>query len=122
MGDHALAIVAGLAAMLSASIETLQLFMTDRTTSASDTTTNTIGAFGGAIPAHAVPCRRIGRRAMHRLRALGLTEVPSFYPMLIASIVLCLAAWEPFDVTLDVGSLIRKVHALRAARGSLSSW
>ena len=108
-----IAIVTGLAAMLSASIETLQLFMTDRTTSASDAATNTIGAFGGAIAAHAVI--HIGRRAMHRLRALGLTEVPSFYPMLIASIVLCLAAWEPFDVTLDVGSLIGKVHALRAA-------
>ncbi len=107
-----IAIVTGLAALLAVSIETLQLFITDRTTSVSDVASNTIGTFGGALVAHAVI--HIGRRAMHRLRALGLTEVPSFYPMLTASILLCLAAWEPFDVTLDVGSLIGKLHALRA--------
>jgi glycopeptide antibiotics resistance protein len=107
-----IAIVTGLAALLSVSIETLQLFITDRTTSVSDAVTNTVGAFGGALVAHAAV--HVGRRAIHRLRALGLSEVPSFYPMMIASIVLCLAAWEPFDVTLDVGSLIGKVHALRA--------
>ena len=104
-----IAILTGLAALLGASVETLQLFTLDRTTSVSDAVADTIGAFGGALAAHAVV--HATRRARHRLRALGLTDVPSFYPMMIASIVLVIAAWEPFDFTLDVGDLVGKWRA-----------
>jgi VanZ family protein len=40
-------------------------------------------------------------------------EVPQFYPLLVAVIVLLAAAWEPFDFTLDVGTLVGKVRALQ---------
>ena len=39
--------------------------------------------------------------------------MPQFYPLLVALIVLLSAAWEPFDFTLDVGTLVGKVRALR---------
>jgi VanZ family protein len=41
-------------------------------------------------------------------------EPAAFYPMMIATLVVCLAAWAPFDVTLEVGNLKTKLHAVRA--------
>jgi VanZ family protein len=101
-----------LAAVLSASVETLQLFETDRTTSLSDLCANVMGAFGGAAAAATV--LRVSKLALLRLRARGLVDVPAFYPLLIVAIVLCAAAWEPFDFTLDVGTLVGKLRALHA--------
>jgi len=103
------ALVAGFAALLGALVETLQLFTVDRTTSVSDVASDTIGAFAGALAAHAL--FHAARGAMRRLRAFRLTDVPSFYPMMVATIVLLIAAWEPFDFTLDVGDLVGKLRA-----------
>lgn len=101
-----------LAAVLSASVETLQLFETDRTTSLSDLCANIMGAFGGAAAGATV--LRVSKLALLRLRARGLVDVPAFYPLMIVAIVLCAAAWEPFDFTLDVGTLVGKLRALHA--------
>jgi VanZ family protein len=100
-----------LAAVLSAAVETLQLFELDRTTSVSDFCTNVAGALSGATAAAALI--RSSRVATLQLRARRLMEVPQFYPLVVAVIVLLAAAWEPFDFTLDVGTLVGKVRALQ---------
>jgi VanZ family protein len=104
-------LVVSIAAVTSTLVETLQLFDVDRTTSLSDVCTNILGALFGAIAGLAAAA--FSRLSLLHLRARRLTDVPAFYPMLIAVIVLCVAAWEPFDFTLDVGSLVGKLRALR---------
>lgn len=100
-----------LAVVLSAAVETIQLFELDRTTSVSDLCANVAGALSGATAAAAFI--RSSRVAALHLRARKLMEVPQFYPLLVAVIVLLAAAWEPFDFTLDVGTLVGKVRALQ---------
>lgn len=92
--------VAGCA--LSFVMEAMQLFTTDRTSSLNDVATNTSGALIGALLAPFALV--LGRRVLNVFSHAGLL-VPSIYPALIALIVLCTAAWHPFDPTLDVGSV-----------------
>jgi VanZ family protein len=103
------ALVTTAAALLSATSEAMQLFTIDRTTSATDFTANTIGALGAAATARTVASVTRASRLTARIM-----EPAAFYPMMIATIVVCLAAWAPFDVTLEVGNLKTKLHAVRA--------
>jgi VanZ family protein len=105
-------LVAVVAALLSATTETLQLFTIDRTTSVSDLVENTVGALGGAVASAVI--LEVSRRTIRSLWAHRFVEVSAFYPMIIATLLVCIAAWEPFDFTLDVGSLVGKVRALKA--------
>jgi VanZ family protein len=103
-------IVTALGAALSSLVETLQLFMADRVTSVSDVAMNTAGAFLGALGAdRTIRASHIGLRRMH---AAGLIDERTFYPMLVAFIVVCLFAWQPFDVALEVGTFVSKVRLL----------
>jgi glycopeptide antibiotics resistance protein len=102
--------VTGLALALSASVETLQLFSADRVTSVGDVTTNVIGAILGGLTA--IAGRGAVDRAMRRLRTTGITDTEAFYPAMAFAILLCVAAWEPFDVTLDVGTVVSKLRML----------
>jgi len=102
--------VTGLAAGLSASVETIQLFSADRVTSVGDVTTNVAGAILGGLAALAG--RDILDYAMRRLRTTGITDTETFYPAMVFAVLLCVAAWEPFDVTLDVGSFVGKLRML----------
>ena len=104
--------VVALAMALSTSVETIQLFIVDRTSSFSDICANTIGAMCGA--AAAIIGSRFSRSSLIRLQKLGLIDVAAFYPLMIATIVVCVAAWEPFDFTLDVGTLVGRLRALHA--------
>jgi glycopeptide antibiotics resistance protein len=98
-----------LALLLAVLVETLQLFTLDRTTSTSDLLTNTLGALGAGITTVTVLAGL--PRAFKQLRERGLLDVAAFYPMMIAAMVTTIAAWEPFDFTLDVGSVAGKVRA-----------
>jgi glycopeptide antibiotics resistance protein len=102
--------VTGLALALSASVETLQLFSADRVTSVGDVTTNVTGAILGGIAA--IAGRGLAERLMRRLQTTGVTDTETFYPAMIFAVLLCVAAWEPFDVTLDVGSFVGKLKML----------
>jgi glycopeptide antibiotics resistance protein len=102
--------VTALGALLSAAVEILQLFTVDRTTSASDVVTNSAGALAGALIAR--PVGYVMKRGLTRLKRAGLTEAPAFYPVFVAGLMLCIAAWEPFDVTLEVGVVGSKIKAL----------
>jgi VanZ family protein len=95
---------------LSVVVETLQLFTFDRTSSVADVFANTLGTMSGAVAATLL--RATGRNLVIAANARGIAGVASFYPLLIATMLLCAAVWEPFDVTLDVGSVVSKVRAL----------
>jgi glycopeptide antibiotics resistance protein len=105
-----LVVVTGLGAALSIGIEALQLLTVDRTTSASDVLANTLGALAGVIATQLVE-GAVGP-ILRRLAKAGVVEQPSFYPALVAVVVIVAAAWQPFDATLDVGSVAPKIRAL----------
>lgn len=104
-----LAVVA-FGALLSAGVETLQLFTIDRTSSLTDLATNTAGAFAGALAA--LLGRDLGLRIADMLGQSGLLESPATYPLLVFLGLLCLSTWQPFDITLDVGTVGHKVRLL----------
>ena len=106
-----LLIVTATGVVLSALVEVVQLFTLDRTTSLSDVVANTAGALVGALCAGAVSYGAV--RILRDLRARGLVDVPAFYPLAIATIVIAVAAWQPFDFSLDVGGLVGRVRALQ---------
>jgi VanZ family protein len=103
------ALLVGLSALLSVSVETMQLFTTDRTSSVADVCANTIGGLVGAIAGVLLSgtAGTFGRAIV----AAGLAESAVLFPLLIATLVLFAAAWAPFDVTLDVGSVVPKLRA-----------
>jgi glycopeptide antibiotics resistance protein len=99
-----------LGAALSAGVETLQLLTIDRTSSLGDLLANTAGAFSGAVIA--TLARTWAGIFFSAVGASGLANNATFYPMVVSAILVCAGAWEPFDVTLDVGSLVPKIRAL----------
>jgi VanZ family protein len=95
---------------LSILVESLQLLTTDRSTAASDVAANSIGAFAGVLVAE-----QARGLALSVLRAHGSSRWLSgrwIYPALTAIAVLLVAAWQPFDLTLDVSTVGSKVRAL----------
>lgn len=107
-----LAIVIVSATLLGAIAEASQLFTVDRTASVSDLAGNVFGASGGFMAAHGFTSA--WRRTRLQAWTRGLVDVPAFYPMMVATLLVGAAAWEPFDFTLDVSTLMGKIHALRA--------
>jgi VanZ family protein len=102
------AVIAMLSVVLSATVETLQLFTIDRITSMADVFANGLGGLTGAVGA--VLVQTSGEAFLGLVTATGVTEAAAFYPFLIATIVVCMGAWEPFDVTLDIGSVFSKIR------------
>lgn len=104
------AVVTVAGSALSILVESLQLLTTDRSTAASDVAANTLGAFAGVLAAG-----QAHDLALSVLRAHGASRWLSSrwaYPALTAVAVLLVAAWQPFDLTLDVSTVGSKVRAL----------
>jgi VanZ family protein len=93
---------------LSAGVETLQLFTIDRTPSLNDVLTNTAGALGGGIAVV------VATWAAERTRSVphAADVLYRCYPLLLWGGVAALAAWHPFDTTVDVSSVAGKVRTL----------
>jgi len=105
-----IALVTGIGALFSGSIELLQLFTTDRTTSLTDLSTNTIGSFCGALAA-----------SVALFIASEVRVLPSFrkyrhntflFPLLVSCALVAFGMLQPFDFTLDVGSVWPKIRYL----------
>ena len=94
--------------VLSAGVETLQLFTINRVPSLNDVLSNTVGALSGGIVA------LVASWAVDRTRGMPRTVdiLHRIYPVLLWGGVAALAAWHPFDTTIDVSSVGRKVRAL----------
>ena len=105
-----IATATGLGLLLSVTVETLQLFTTDRTTSATDVATNTIGTCLGAWSTSFFASLLA---ALHRHpRVERLLSRQSAYPVLASLAIVTVGAWQPFDFTLDVGTILSKAHSL----------
>jgi glycopeptide antibiotics resistance protein len=102
----ALGLAVGGAAALSTTCEVLQLFTADRVTSAWDVVANVGGALVGALLWFLV--RPVVRRAW-ALAPESATERKRYIPLWWAFALVCVAAFEPFDVTLDAGTVWLKV-------------
>jgi glycopeptide antibiotics resistance protein len=98
--------------LLSLLVETLQLLENSRVTSVADLTTNSIGAGAGAVLAFVG--RGVALGAWPRLQSAGLAGVREIRPLAIWTVVLVVTAWQPFDVTLDVGTVASKVRGLQS--------
>ena len=95
---------------LSLAVETLQLLTTNRVSSVSDITTNGVGALAGVLVAEGARRRFVALLREHgssRWLANGWS-----YSALSAFVVLVIAAWQPFDLTLDVGDVGGKLRDL----------
>jgi VanZ family protein len=102
-----LALVTLAAALLSTAVEVLQLFTVDRTTSLSDVVANSMGGLLGALawPVVVSTARGASRYARHR----RWTDARAFYPFVVTIGLLCVAAWEPFDPSLELGTVWSKL-------------
>ena len=107
-----IALVTGLGLGLTVGVEALQLLTIDRTSSMSDIVANTSGALAGGLAA--VLLSTFVEGFLRTVSAAGVAAVPSFFPLLIATLVLLAGKLEPFDATLDIGSLIPKVRGFLA--------
>ena len=103
-------VVTGAGVGLSVLVETLQLLTIDRVASTSDVLTNGLGALTGVVVSDYG-----AQKAAAFLRQYGSSRWMTnswTYPALSALTVLLVAAWQPFDVTLDVSTVGSKVRAL----------
>ena len=82
----------------------------DRVASLADVATNTAGTFAGAVVARQ-GAGLVGYGA-RRMREEGLADAAELRPLIAASCALVIAAWQPFDVTLEVGTVVSKVRGL----------
>ena len=102
---------------LSVAAESIQLLTTNRISSFADVLANTAGTLIGALIAVTL------RRQWHEFVALGKSgPAPAwrFRAVLVTAVLVCLASWEPFDVTLDVGVVAGHLKALRAGQWDVS--
>jgi glycopeptide antibiotics resistance protein len=107
-----IAVVAALGLALTTTVEALQLLTVDRTSSVSDVFANATGALGGAVGA--VLLSTIVEGFLRTVSAAGIASVPAFFPFVIATLVLLAGALEPFDVTIEVGSVVPKLREFLA--------
>jgi glycopeptide antibiotics resistance protein len=104
------AVVTGAGVGLSVLVEAAQILTVDRVASTSDVMTNGLGTVAGVLAGES------GRRRwLEVLRRYGSSRWMAgawTWPALVALAVLAVAAWQPFDFTLDVGEVGSKLRAL----------
>ncbi len=101
-----------LGSLLSACVEFLQLFSETRVTALTDWIWNTVGTVGG------VGAGILSRGMLRNLRARPslrkFLEAEYAYPALMFGLIVVVGFWEPFDFTLDVGSVLPKLREVLA--------
>ncbi len=97
-------------AIFSLSIEILQLFTINRTTSVTDLVVNTIGTFFGALVASITVY--IFSELMSSCYVQRFRYTNFLFPLFVSFGIIVLGALHPFDFTLDVGSVWPKVNTL----------
>ena len=103
---------------LSVAAESIQLFTTHRISSLADILANTAGAASGAMLA--AICRRLQwTRHVRRLKS-DAAAAPTYRAVLVTTLLVGIASWEPFDVTLDVGVVAGHVTAMRTSLSHVS--
>jgi glycopeptide antibiotics resistance protein len=96
--------------LLSATVELLQIFTIDRTTSLTDIATNATGCLIGSFAGNIV--LRNSETLKSSTRFQTFRQDKYFVLTLISSFVVLAGALQPFDFTLDVGLIGPKVKSL----------
>ena len=103
--------IVALAFVYSSAMELLQMRLAARIASPLDITSNVGGALIGAIAAERT--EQVLQRGMHGARRIGLLTAPARYLLAAVLAAIVIAAWYPFDVTLDVSTLSERTRAVR---------
>ena len=114
----AMVIAAGL--VVSVCSEAIQLFTRDRITSVRDVMFQASGTVVGIVLA--IVFRNASARWQRRAAGAAWAHASLFYPFCIAVGITVVAAWEPFDLSLDVGLAWDKVKALRLDPWQRAPW
>src|SRR5262245_24761698 len=109
-GWRRILVVTALAVGLALGVEAFQLLTRDRTSSFIDVGTDTVGSFIGAVAANVLRGRT--QRVVNWAATAGWLDALKLYPIIVALVVATIAAWMPFDATLDVGMIVPKVRML----------
>ncbi|MBW1801690.1 MAG: VanZ family protein [Deltaproteobacteria bacterium] len=96
-------IVTILGVLFSICVEILQLLTVERTSSINDVITNGVGTFLGVILAGVVLIVLAQLTHSYWFQIHG--RLKTLYPVLVGMIFILLGAFQPFDFTLDVGSV-----------------
>lgn len=99
-------------ALFSLSIEILQLLTTRRITSVTDIVTNTSGTFIGALAAFILVY--LFSELISSCYFQKYLHSQALFPLLVSLTLLVFSALQPFDFTLDVGSVWPKIRTLLA--------
>jgi VanZ family protein len=110
-GWRRIVVVTTLGAAVAAGVEAFQLLTRDRTASVIDLLADTLGACFGAVAANGLGWR--AGRAVDRAVETGWLSAEMLYPAIVGLLVATIAAWVPFDATLDVGMIVPKIAMLR---------
>ena len=103
--------IVALAFVYSSAMELLQMRFAARIASPLDVISNVSGALIGAIAAERT--ERALQRGMDTARRIGLLTAPARYLLAAVLAAIVIAAWYPFDVTLDVSTLSERTRAVR---------
>lgn len=103
--------IVALAFVYSSAMELLQMQFAARIASPLDVISNVSGAFIGAIAADRT--EQALQWVIDRLRRTGLLTSPARYVLAFVLAAIVIAAWYPFDVTLDVTTLSARTRAVR---------
>ena len=100
-----------LALAYSATMELLQRMLASRIPSLLDVIANVGGTAAGAVMA--TPVEQALARASASLRRTGFFDGSARYAFAVILVTIIVAAWYPFDVTLDVSTLGERTRAFR---------
>jgi glycopeptide antibiotics resistance protein len=103
--------IVALAFVYSSAMELLQMRFAARIASPLDVISNVSGAFIGAITAERT--EQALQWAVDGARRIGLLTAPARYLLVAVLAAIVIAAWYPFDVTLDVSTLSERTRAVR---------
>ncbi len=105
-----LSLVAG-AFAYSATMEFLQMLLAGRIASTLDVIANVVGTAAGIVVA--TPVEQSLSIAADQARRTGLLSTPARYVLAAIVAMIFVAAWYPFDVTLDISTLGDRTRAIR---------
>ena len=111
VGPALLARVTALALVFAGAIELLQTILAARIASPLDVMANVAGAAAGAAAAARV--EHTANSALQAIRPSGLLVARGRYLLAALFVAIIIAAWYPFDVTLDVSTLSERTRAVR---------
>lgn len=103
--------VAVAATLFSLCVEVMQLYTEDRIASVIDVIAALAGATAGGFAAG--PAARVADRAIGVLRPSGVLDAAGTPVLMVLLAAMTIAAWWPFDPTLDVSTLADRLRIVR---------